>query len=284
MDRRALLVGLASLPLAGGSVSAAPGSARLAALERDSGLHLGVAALNTASGARIAHHADRRFAFCSTVKVILAAAVLKRRALEPALLARRVTVRDADLVAHSPITSGQVGGVMSVGDLCAAALRYSDNAAGNLLIRVLGGPAAATAFAREIGDEVSRLDRLETELNAAVPGDPRDTSTPAAMMDDLRRLALGNGLDEAGRTTLLHWMLGNTTGARRIRAGVPPDWVVADKTGSGDFGTANDIAIAWPPGRPPVLIAIFTTHDTASAPWREDVIAAAAGIVADAFR
>jgi beta-lactamase class A len=288
--RRAFLLGAAVVPLVG---ACAPGRDRagttasprdrLAALETAAGGRLGVAALDTADGNRLDHRGDERFALCSTFKVLAAAAVLRRSETEGRLLPRRIAYAGADLVTYSPVTEKHVGAGMTVAELCAAALQYSDNTAANLLLKLLGGPAAVTAFARAIGDDTFRLDRVETALNTAIPGDPRDTSTPAAMAKTLQRLALGDTLGTAQRARLVDWMLGNTTGATRIRAGLPAGWRVADKTGSGDYGTTNDLAVAWPPGKPPVLLAVYYTQQDRKAAARSEVIAAAAGIVADAF-
>ena len=168
-------------------------------------------------------------------------------------------------------------------ELCAAALQYSDNTAANLLIKLIGSTAAVTAYARSIGDSEFRLDRWETELNSAIPGDPRDTSTPAAMARSLQRLALGDALGTPQRERLLDWLRGNTTGAARILAGVPADWRVGDKTGTGDYGTTNDIAVAWPPSKPPIILVLYFTRPGKEAKPRSDVLAAAAGIVAQAL-
>ncbi|MDW3684109.1 class A beta-lactamase [Cupriavidus sp. CV2] len=288
--RRTLLLAAASVPFAGACTSLVgraerSGAAqdRLAALESAAGGWLGVAALNTANGAQISHRANERFPFCSTFKVLAASAILKRSAAENGLLQRRIAYTKAELVAYSPITEKHVGDGLTVAELCAAALQYSDNTAANLLMKLLGGPAAVTAFARSIGDDQFRLDRWETELNTAIPGDPRDTSTPAAMAASLQRLALGNALGGAERERLVAWMRGNTTGATRIRAGVPADWQVADKTGSGDYGTANDVGVAWPPGKPPIVLAIYFTQRDKDAAYRNDVLASAARIAAEAL-
>ncbi|MBB2199983.1 class A beta-lactamase [Gluconacetobacter tumulisoli] len=289
-DRRGVLRAALAIPFVGGGVSwpgrsraAASAGDRLAALEREAGGRLGVAALNTADGKEVAYRADARFAFCSTFKLLAVSAVLKRSATDGGLLGRRIAYARDEVAAYSPVTAAHVGTGLTVSDLCAAALRHSDNTAANLIVRLLGGPAAVTAFARAIGDDRFRLDRWETALNTAVPGEPRDTTTPAAMMRDMRRLALGDGLDASARATLVGWMRGNTTGDRRIRAGVPAGWSVADKTGSGDYGTTNDIGVAWPPGRPPVVMVIYFTQARKAAPWRDDVVASAARIVAGTF-
>ena len=252
-------------------------------LETSSGGRLGVAAYYTADHSQLNYRADERFAVCSTSKVLITSAILKRSEKEAGLLQHRIHFTKSDLVNYSPITEQHFDDGMTVAELCAAALDYTDNTAANLLMKVLGGPSAVTAFARSIGDETFRLDRWETELNSAVPGDPRDTSTPAAMMKSLRRLALGDALGAPQRDQLVAWMRANTTGSTRIRAGVPAGWVVGDKTGTGDFGTTNDVAVAWPPSRPPIVIAIYFTQRTSDAEPRSDVLASAARIVAESF-
>lgn len=259
------------------------GGGGLAALEGETGARLGVYALNLETGAEVRHRSEERFPVCSTFKVILASAVLKHSVQDAALMTRRVSYTTEDLVTYSPVTEKHVEGGMTVEALCAAAMQQSDNTAANLLMKILGGPGAVTAFARSIGDTQFRLDRWETELNTALPGDPRDTSTPSAMGLSLQKLALGDGLPEAQRAKLVKWMLGNTTGDKRIRAASPPGWKVGDKTGSGDYGTANDIAILWPPGRKPIILAIFHTQKAADAKWQNEVIAAAARAVLEAF-
>ncbi|WP_374359765.1 class A beta-lactamase [Pseudoduganella danionis] len=287
--RRALLLALAATPLvraaelldnpAAGVPSSA--SALLARLESESGGRLGVFALNTADGQHVQHRADERFPFCSTFKMMLAGAVLARG---PALLAQRIPYGSADLLPHSPITGKHVGRGMTVAALCAATIQYSDNAAANLLIARLGGVAAVTAFARSIGDQAFRLDRLETELNTALPGDLRDTTTPAAMAESLNRLVLGSALTTVARKQLKDWLLGNTTGDTRIRAGVPRGWLVADKTGTGDYGSTNDIGVIWPPGNAPIVLAVYFTQPGKDDKARNEVIAEATRIALAAFK
>ena len=278
VSRRAVLVGAAAGPWLGACTAFGNSADSLAALETDTGGRLGVMALDTASGRQVAHRAQERFALCSTFKVLAAAAVLRDGT---ASLGQRVRYRREDLVTYSPVTGKHVTEGMTVGELCAAALQYSDNTAGNLLIDRLGGPAAVTAYARSIGDASFRLDRRETELNTAIPGDPRDTGTPGSMARNLQRLLLGDALPPAGRAQLEAWMRGNTTGATRIRAGVPGGWAVADKTGAGDYGVVNDIGIAWPPDRAPIVLAIYFTQERKDAPMRSEVVAAAARIAVD---
>lgn len=259
-------------------------SQRLAALEQASGGRLGVAAVQAATGAPlVAHRADERFPFCSTFKMMLSAAVLSRSETEPRLLQRRLPYGREHLISHSPVTEKHAGAGMTVAELCAATLQYSDNTAANLLIDLLGGPAAVTAFARGIGDDTFRLDRTELSLNTAIPGDPRDTTTPLAMARSLQRLAVGDALGAPHRKQLMDWMLGNTTGAERIRAGVAADWAVADKTGTGSYGTTNDIAVILPPGKPPVVLTVYFTQRDAGARARNDVIASATRIAIEAL-
>lgn len=278
--RRGLLLGATSATAAslGSRPAGAESADRFAALEASAGGRIGVAALNTGTGARINHRANERFAFCSTFKLVAASAILKKAAGEHGLLERRVVYAESDLAKYSPVTSQHVGEGMAVADICAAALQYSDNTAANLMIRLLGGPNAVTGFARSIGDETFRLDRMETELNTAVPGDPRDTTTPWAMMTDLQRAALGDLLGAPERDQLVTWMRGCTTGQKRIRAAVPTGWPVADKTGSGDYGTTNDIAVVWPPGQAPIVLVVYFTQKTADAPSRDEVVAEAAKV------
>ena len=164
---------------------------------------------------------------------------------------------------------------MTLADICDAAVTLSDNTAGNLLLKSFGGPAGLTAFARSLGDGVTRLDRFETELNEAKPGDPRDTTAPAAMLGTMQRLLVGNALSASSRERLIGWLVGSKTGGRRLRAGMAKDWRVGDKTGGGENGTANDIAIAWPPGRAPILIAVYYTGSTIPDDVRNAVIAEA---------
>ena len=266
-SRRALLVAPALLSLAGcasseprPSVSSpAPrrtSSPSFVALERTHGARLGVYALATGTGTEVAYRADERFAFCSTFKTLAAAAVLHRYPL--AHLGKRVTYTRADVDSISPITKDHVATGMTIRQLCDAAIRYSDGTAGNLLMRDVGGPTRLTAFLRGLGDTVSRMDDYEPKLNRIRPRDPRDTTTPRAIAADYQKLVLGDVLTTDKRALLKGWLVRNTTGAGRIRSGVPRAWPVADKTGTGDYGRANDVAIVWPPGAAPLVVAIMT--------------------------
>jgi beta-lactamase class A len=247
-------------------------------LEQDFGGRIGMFVLNTADGAQFGYRAGERFPVCSTFKVLAASAILAKSLQVDGLMQQRIRYHSSNLVSYSPITEKHISDGMTVADLCAAAIQHSDNTAANLLMDILGGPESVTAFARSIGDEEFRLDRWETELNTAIPGDLRDTTTPLAMGLSLYRLALGSALIPEHAKQLRDWLLGSTTGAARIKAGIPADWVIGDKTGSGEYGTANDIAVVWPPNRKPVVIAIYTTQNNKDAAPRSDVIESATRI------
>jgi beta-lactamase class A len=255
----------------------------LARIERESLGRLGVAVLDTESGLEAGSRVGERFPMCSTFKCLAASAVLKRVDGRELRLDQRIRFEAKDLVTYSPVTREHVGSGMTLAELCEAALTQSDNTAANLLLRQVGGPAGLTTFARSLGDEVTRLDRWETELNEALPDDPRDTTSPAAMLQNLRRLLLGDVLSTNARKQLTDWMLANKTGDARLRAGVPRDWRVADKTGSGERGTANDIGVFWPTGRKPVVVAAYLTGSQASADERNATIAKVARAVAEAI-
>ncbi|KAF3998276.1 class A beta-lactamase [Glaciimonas immobilis] len=250
-------------------------------IERDFDGRLGVSVRDTATGRQLGHRADERFPFCSTFKVIAASAILTKSVQVPGLMERVIRFRQSDLVTYSPVTEKHVDTGMTVADLCAAGIQYSDNTAANLMIKLIGGPAAVSAYARTIGDTAFRLDRWETALNTAIPGDLRDTSTPFAMCQSLNRLLLGDAMSFAHREQLRSWLSGNTTGAQRIKAGIPGDWLIGDKTGSGDYGTANDLAVLWPPKRAPVIVAIYTTQHAKEIASRSDIIASATRVVVE---
>ncbi|MGH3788617.1 MAG: class A beta-lactamase [Pseudonocardiaceae bacterium] len=235
--------------------------------------------MDSGTGQELSHRADERFPMCSTFKVLAAAAVLDRN--PPEHLDLRVRYRAADIVPFSPITEAHIHGGLTIRELCDAAIRYSDNTAGNLLLDELGGPGAVTAFARSLGDQVTRLDRREPELNSAVPGDDRDTTSPRAIAADYRELVLGSWLDDMDRALLSIWLVGNATGDTRIRAGLPADWRVGDKTGAGRYGVVNDVAIAWPPGTAPIVLAVLSARPTTDAPGDNMLIAQAATVIAN---
>ncbi len=247
---------------------------QLREIEAGSGGRLGVALFDSRSGQAYAYRGDERFPLCSTFKLLAAALVLKRVDQGRERLARRIRFTATDLVEYSPVTGGRVGGSgMSLAELCAAAITQSDNTAANLLLNSFGGPLQLTAFLRSLGDGVTRLDRIEPELNEALAGDPRDTTTPDAMLATMRRLLLGTALTDGSRRQLTDWLLANQTGGKRLRARLPAGWRVADKTGSGANGTSNDVGMLLPPDRAPLLVAAYLTGSGAPAAVRDDALA-----------
>ena len=255
---------------------------RILSIEQRTGARIGVAALDTGSGKRLDYRSEERFPMCSTFKFLAAAAVLKRVDDGQEKLDRFVTYGAKDILEHAPVTKAHLkDGGMTLGALCAAAIEQSDNTAGNLLLDTIGGPVGLTNFVRSIGDEMTRLDRKEPELNSAIPGDERDTTTPAAMCADMQRLLLGNVLSESSRHQLEDWLRHNETGALMIRAGVPKTWTVGDKTGRCGNGATNDVAIIRPPGRAPIVVAIYSIGSTSSADDRAATLAEAARAVVE---
>jgi beta-lactamase class A len=259
-----------------------PLASQFAAIEEQIGGRLGVAALDTGSGRRIEYRAAERFPICSTFKFLLTAAILQQSDQES--LDRRLSYGTDDLLEWAPITRKRLSeGGMPVRDLCAAAIEYSDNTAANLLLRALGGPSKLTVYLRGLGDPVTRLDRTEPSLNSAVPGDERDTTTPGAMVSDLKLLLLDGRLSKDSQDQLEAWLAANTTGAKRIRAGLPADWRIGDKTGTGENGAASDIAIVRPPGREPILIAIYLAGSSSGVDQLNGAIARAASLIAQSL-
>lgn len=293
INRRSVLLGLLATPLAAACSPLWAASARwpqqqdlktqLALLEREAQGRLGLCLLKSAGQQRFSYRGDEAFPFCSTFKAILAAAILKQSMQERRLLEKRLTFSEQQVQqsGYAPVTSQHVAGGMTVGELCAATIQYSDNAAANVLLTLLGGPAALTAFARTLGDSHFRLDRWEPELNTAIPGDLRDTTTPLAMSKTLEKLVLGDALGMSQRAQLATWLQGNTTGDKRIRAGIQPqhgNWKVGDKTGTGSYGTTNDLAVLWPDKGRPLLLSVYFTQQQKDAVPRDDVLALATQI------
>jgi beta-lactamase class A len=277
MDRR-IFNGWAGLALAGwmGPASARKNSGlaeRWATLEQAVGGRVGIAVLDTHTGRIDGRRLDERFPMCSTFKWLAAAKVLQRVDAGEESLDRRLPVRAEDLLPHSPATAPQVGRAMTLAELCDATIALSDNAAANLILDTFGGPAGLTAWVRATGDTVTRLDRNEPGLNEARAGDERDTTTPAAMARTLRTVVLGDTLSVASRERLQGWMLGTQTSGERLRRHLPPGWRLADKTGSGENGTANDVGVFWAPGRAPWVVSVFLTGGTATADRRNAAIA-----------
>ncbi|MEV5833673.1 class A beta-lactamase [Nocardia sp. NPDC052112] len=244
-------------------------------LERRFDARLGIFAVDTGTETTLAYRADERFAFCSTFKALAAAAVLSRNPLS--YLDTRVYFTREDIRSISPITQDRVESGMTIGELCDAAVRYSDGTAGNLLLDKIGGTAGFTDYLHGLGDRIGRMDNYEPELNSVVPGDDSDTTTPRAIAADFRTLILGSALPDDKRALLTDWLERNVTGAKRIKSATPERWTVANKTGTGNYGRANDIAIVTPPGRPPLLLAIMSDRPSGyDAQPSEDLIAEAA--------
>jgi beta-lactamase class A len=279
-----VLLSTRSLRAAAGTTQVVPGHplARLAALQEAHGGRLGVAILDTGSGRLVTHRGDERFPMCSTFKLLAVAGVLARADRGKLDLAQRIEFAKADLVSYSPVTETHVGAPgMTLAQICEAAITLSDNTAGNLLLDQLGGPAGWTAYARSLGDDTSRLDRRETILNEAIPGDPRDTTTPVAMLRDLQAVLLGDALSAGSKAQLIAWLEATRTGDARLRAGFPKEWRVGDKTGTSNNAVFNDIAIAWPPGRAaPLLVTAYYAETSVDGDTANAVIAEVGRIAA----
>ncbi|HWG03477.1 MAG TPA: class A beta-lactamase [Beijerinckiaceae bacterium] len=291
ITRRGVLLGAAMLtPLSAHGESrtnrrkARAANRRLAAIEAHLGGRLGVLAIDTQTGLRIAHRTDERFPLCSTFKFLAVAAILERVDRGKERLDRWITYDRSDLQSYAPITKAHVDeGGMSLADICAAALDWSDNTAANLLLGLLGGPQGVTRYARSIGDAITRLDRTEPTLNAATPSDARDTTSPTAMVRDMNLLLLGTRLSESSRAQIESWMAADQVSAKRLRAGLPADWRIGDKTRSGDHGTANTIAIMRPPSRAPILAAVYLTNCPAPDAARDSAHAEIGRLIAETF-
>ena len=243
-------------------VGASTGSARI-----------GVAMLNEDGESRKVLNADRRFAMCSTFKFLAVAAVMRRVDRGEDNLDRFVRYDDRDILAWAPVTKQHLGeGGMTLEALCFAAIAYSDNTAANLILQTLGGPAAVTSYARSLGDEITRLDRTEPDLNNVAHGDDRDTTSPAAMLHDMQKIFRGDALSVSMRDKLESWLMQNTTGDAMIRAGVPRDWRVGDKTGQNQTGNSNDIGIILRPDGRAVLLCVYVDAPGASIERRAKMI------------
>lgn len=290
ISRRDLLFGTVAL------VAARPAAAcmapdpndpggRFAALEARYQGRLGVAMLDTGSGRLFSHRAGERFGLCSTFKFLMAAAVLDRVDRGEDNLDRRVFFSRADLLDYAPVSKRRLSeGSMTLDELCAAAVEWSDNTAANLILGTLGGPEALTRYVRRLGDEITRLDRTEPTLNIIAPDDPRDTTTPAAMLGLMKSILIGRALLPASRRQLENWMLAGKTGSRRLAAGLPSGWRIGDKTGTGPKAETNDIAIIWPPERAPVLVAAYYEGGGEPPAARDAVLAEVGRIAADVFQ
>ena len=266
-----------------GAVAKLPSAsdAAFAQLERDYSAKLGVYALDTETNKEVLYRSDDRFLYCSTSKALLAGIVLQQNSLDQ--LKQVVRYSSDDILSYAPVTKEHVEQGMTLEEICIAALRFSDNTAANLLFNHIGGPTGFKSALNKLGDNITEPVRLEPHLNEVIPGDNSDTSTPRQLAIDLQAYTTGNALTEDKRKMLIEWMTGNATGKQMIRAGAPADWLVADKSGSGSYGTRNDIAIVMPPNRKPIIIAIMSTHAEKEAKYNDQLIAQAAKIVFDSL-
>ena len=277
LSRRGFLAPLLFAPIASRFLWSEPqsplSSSTLATLETKSRGKLGCAVLDLTTKQRTGQRMDERFPMCSTFKFLVTTLILKRVEEQQERLDRRIAYTKADLLSYAPVTQKHLADGMTVAELCEAAMTLSDNTAANLLLASFGGPPAFNTFLRSIGDTTTRLDRNEPTLNEAAANDPRDTTTPAAMLENLHRILLGNVLTMSSRSMLANWMMANKTGDARLRAGLPHTWRAGDKTGSGEHGTTNDIAILWPPHRMPLLVTAYLTQSTLDDNGRNAILA-----------
>jgi beta-lactamase class A len=285
--RTALVLGAAAaLSLGGGTAHALPGTGgittRLRELEQEHTARLGVYARNLRTGRTVAYRAAERFPMASVFKTLAAAAVLRDLDRDGEFLARRIRYTQDYVTSsgHSPVTQENVATGMTVGELCDATIRFSDNTAGNLLLKELGGPTAITRFCRSIGDEVTRLDRWEPELNSAEPWRVTDTTSPRAVGLSYARLVLGNALEPHDRARITDWLLRNTTSTEKFRKGLPADWLLADKTGGGRHGGSNDVGVTWTPDGTPIVLSVLTTQPEEDAPTDNALVARTAALLA----
>jgi beta-lactamase class A len=260
-SRRAFLVASSGLLLSARATLASPpaGFAKEVQAVRDRiGGRLGLHVLDTGNGRRWSFDDGSRYAMASTFKMLLAAAILQRADLGTISLDQQIKLQASDMLSHAPVTSKRLEqGTMTVRELCAAVVEVSDNPAANILLKLIDGPAGFTRFLRSIGDQQTRLDRYELDLNSNLPGDPRDTTTPRAMVHSMEQVLTKQVLSPASRELLLGWMINASTGLQMLRKGLPKEWKVGDKTGRGANGAVNDLAILWPPDRKPILMALY---------------------------
>lgn len=289
-SRRFALLGLlipflSVVPAGAADFDPGPVASTVQDIEARLSARVGVAIIDTQTGKTWSNKGDERFPLNSTFKALLCAALLDAAAKGTADLNREVVVKESDIVSYSPVTEKRVGGEsFTIAELCEVTVTISDNAAANLVMAELGGPDSVTAYLRRIGDDKTRIDRWEPDSNTGIPGDPRDTSTPWAAAETLRKLVLGNALDPQGRDTLTGWLEGNKVGNKTLRAGLPKDWRIADKTGAGANGSRNNIAVIWPNGRKPVVIAVYITQTTAAFQTRNKAIESIGSALVESLR
>ena len=251
-------------------------------LEDDFDARVGVYAVDLDTGREVAWRGDERFAYASTIKAMASAALLDEVGTDG--LSKDVAISRDDIVSHSPVTETKVGGTMTLAELCEAAMTQSDNGAANLIFAELGGPASLDSRLDDLGDTGTTVSRTEPGLNEAKPGDPRDTTTPRASADNLREYVFGGVLSDDEATTLTDWMKATQTGDTLIRADLPEDWTVGDKSGTGSYGSRNDLGIVWPGDGGPIVISVLSSKDEKDAEADDRLIARAAAAAVDAIR
>ena len=253
-------------------------------IEAQLNARIGVAAYSVGSDLRWQYHADDRFPMSSTFKTLACAALLHRVDSNQENLERVVKIETKDIVSYSPITETRLADAgMTLAELCEATITVSDNTASNLVLGAIGGPEGLTRFMRSIGDEVTRLDRMETQLNEGVPGDLRDTTTPNAMANAMENLVLGDVLSASSRAQLEAWLRGDTVADALFRAGIPASWEIGDKTGAGGYGSRSIAAIMWPPSGNPIVATVYITETEALFDDRNSAIAQIGAAIAKEF-
>jgi beta-lactamase class A len=260
MITRRHIIGLALAAAWAAPAAAARADRELKAILKRIGGRLGVHALDSQSGKRFGIDDRSRYAMASTFKLPLAAAILWQVDRGAFGLERTLPVARENLLPNSPAVEAALaagGSTMTLRELCNAIITVSDNAAANILLTGIGGPPALTTFMRNVGDDVTRMDRMETAVNSNMPGDPRDTTTPRAMVDSMLRIFTQDVLSIPSRALLIEWLTGSKTGLARIHAGIPKTWMVGGKTGTGENGAVNDLVVAFPPDRRPVFVAVY---------------------------
>lgn len=251
-------------------------------IESDYGVKLGVYAYDTGTNEEITYNADERFAYCSTFKALISGAILEKYPVDK--LKEVIKYSEKDVLSYAPVTKNNVDKGMTIEELCNAAVRFSDNTAANLLFNLIGGPSGFKTSLNALGDKITEPERLEPELNSAIPGESRDTSTPRQLAKDLKEYTTGSVLTDDKKKILIDWMSGNATGDKLIRAGAPKEFMVADKSGAGAYGTRNDIAIVTPPNGKPIFVAILSSKKEKDAKYEDKTIAEASKIVFDYFK
>jgi beta-lactamase class A len=245
-------------------------------IERDLGARVGFYMRDLQSGEVITHAADDRFPLNSTFKLLACGAALHSVEQGDARLADTVSIDEIHLVSYSPAVRAHLAAghsVLSLDDACRMTLSVSDNTAANIVLSKIGGPSALTAYLRSIGDEVTRLDRMEPDLNTSVPGDLRDTTTPRAIAHSVEQLLLGEALSAPSRAVLRGWLAEHSVADALFRATLPSNWAIDDRTGAGGYGSRSIVAVLYPPQRQPIIAALFMTETDASFPARNAAIA-----------